>query len=133
MSGAVTRMFSVLVLMSALLSCEDEKSHHDARRVRDLQKADVDSFKGKSISTVLGSLADSVERVFVSHEPPGYLHSVSYCFADGYCLDFLIARPQFQPVYSEDQLWDTLLLQLETVREASLRHRREILFGRRFN
>lgn len=133
MKVSMTRVCLVLSGCLLLISCGVEKPQSVSRRVRDLQRADVDSFKGKTIGTVLSSLADSVEDVYISHEPPGYLHSVSYYFSDGYCLDFLVGRPRFQEYYSENQLWDTLSLQFEIIREASLRHHRDILYGKRFN
>lgn len=133
MSVTMTYMCAMLFASLALLSCEAEKPHHVSRRVQDLRQVDIDSFKGKAIGVILGSVSDSVEGVYISHEPPGYLHSVSYYFADGYCLDFLIGKPEHQSAYNENQLWDTLRLQIETAREVSLRHHRDILYGRRFN
>jgi len=131
-SQARKRVWAVLLAALVLLSCEGDKPLGEPQRVRDLQMEDIESFKGKTVGEILDTISDSVKGMYISDEPPGYLHSVSYYYTDGYSLDLLLSKPRYQPRYSENLEWDTVRLRLETVREASLRHHLEILYGRRF-
>jgi len=127
------QMIISTVLLIAVCGCMNDSIECRPAEIDQITARCVASLEGKTADTVIALIKDSATSISVSWEPPGYMHSMSVQYRDGYSLHLLFDTIAHQPRYSERQECDTALLLKEKVALISVTRGLEVVIGRRIN